>query len=44
MRLRVKKEEGQEAEDEAKREVVGQLWARQRETDLDWVDMTEGSR
>jgi hypothetical protein len=37
LRLKVRKEkEGQEAEDEAQREEVRRLWARQREIDPDW--------
>lgn len=39
MRLKVRKEkEGQEAEDEAQRDEVRRLWARQREIDPDWED------
>lgn len=38
LRLKVKKEkEGQELEDEAQREQVQRLWARQRVTDPDWT-------
>ncbi|KAJ4513139.1 hypothetical protein HRR83_005498 [Exophiala dermatitidis] len=39
LRLKVRKEkEGQEAEDEAQRDEVRRLWARQREIDPDWED------
>lgn len=40
LRLKVRKEkDGQEVEDEAQREEVRRLWARQRDTDPDWVDL-----
>ncbi|KIX07415.1 uncharacterized protein Z518_02068 [Rhinocladiella mackenziei CBS 650.93] len=40
--LKVKKEkEGQEADDEAQRQEIRRLWARQQETDPDWVESEE---
>lgn len=43
LRLKVKKEkEGQEMEDEAQREQVQRLWARQRVTDPDYTEPDEG--
>ena len=39
LRLKVKKEkEGQELEEEARREAVARLWRQQRERDPDWVE------